>query len=178
MDWLNQTSIRRLFNEHFPLLGILIGSALFTFTAGPFQNWDSAYEFSAASGILKYGVPYTGAAGSMINQPPLGFYVDSPFLRVFGLSFNTGVAVITCFGLWLRTAGLLDWQSLVRQDNRAVSFRSFRCYSLAGCFFRSFLIDVQCLFFSLLFLLIGFYAIRKDSFGPSCCQGSFWVSRF
>ena len=111
-----------------------MGSALFYFTVGPFQNWDTGYEFQAATGVLKWGVPYTGGAGSMINQPPLGFYIDSTVFRVFGSSFNTGVAVITCFGSWLRLAGLLNWQSLVRQNNRAGGFSTFCLNSLASGF--------------------------------------------
>jgi 4-amino-4-deoxy-L-arabinose transferase-like glycosyltransferase len=162
-----------LLSKHFSLLSILIGSALFTFTVGPFQNWDTGYEYAAASGVLKWGVPYTGGAGSMINQPPLGFYIDSTVFRVFGLSFNTGVAIITCFGLGCILLVYLIGKAWYGKTTGLLASALFAVTPWQVVFSRSFLIDVQCLFFSLLFLLIGFYAIRKDSLGLFMLSGVF-----
>ena len=150
-----------------------MGSALFYFTVGPFQNWDTGYEFQAATGVLKWGVPFTGGAGSMINQPPLGFYIDSTVFRVFGSSFNTGVAVITCFGLGCVLLVYLIGKAWYSKTTGLVASALFALTPWQVVFARTFLIDVQCLFFSLLFLLIGFYAIRKDSIGLFMLSGVF-----
>ena len=159
----DRAGLRRLLSKNFSLLSILFGSALFTFAAGPFQNWDTGYEYSAATGVLKWGVPYTGGAGSMINQPPLGFYIDSSVFRVFGSSFNIGVAIITCFGMGCTVLVYLIGKAWYGKTTGLLALALFALTPWQVVFSRSFLIDVQCLFFSLLFLLIGFYAIRKDS---------------
>lgn len=160
------------------MLSILVGSALFTFTTGLFHNWDSGYEFSAASGVLKYGVPYTGGVGTMINQPPLGFYIDSPFLKTFGLSFNTGVAIITFFGLGCTILVYLIGKAWYSQTTGLLAAAIFAVTPWQVVFSRSFLIDVQCLFFSLLYLLVGCHAIRKDSLGIFTLSGVLFAAAF
>lgn len=155
--------VRRLLNEHFPLFSVLFGSALISFAAGPFQNWDTGLEFQAASAVLKYGVPYNAAAGTMYNQPPMGFYIDSIAFRVFGLSVNTGVGVITFFGLGCVLLVYLIGKALYGKTTGLFAAVIFAVTPWQVIFSRSFLIDTQCLFFSLLFLLIGYYAIRKNS---------------
>jgi len=35
----------------------------------------------------------------MINQPPLGFYMDAPVFHLAGLSYQNGIGVVTAFGL-------------------------------------------------------------------------------
>ena len=155
------------------MLSILVGSALFTFTVGPFNNWDTGYEFSAASGVLLWGLPYTGGTGTMINQPPLGFYIDSPVFQIFGLSFNTAVAIVTCFGLGCILLVYLLGKVLYGKTTGLVASALFAVTPWQVVFSRTFLIDVQCLFFSLLFLLIGIYAIRKDSIGLFMLSGTF-----
>ena len=145
------------------MLSILLGSTLFTFTIGPFKNWDTGYEFSAASGVLLWCVPFTGGAGTMINQPPLGFYIDSPVFQIFGLSFNTGVTIVTCFGLGCILLVYLIGKSLYGKTTGLIASAIFALTPWQVVFSRTFLIDCQCLFFSLFFLFIGIYAIRKDS---------------
>ena len=118
-------------------------------------------------------MPYTGGAGSMINQPPLGFYIDSTVFRVFGSTFNTGVAIITCFGLGCVILVYLLGKAWYGKTTGLLAAALFAVTPWQVVFSRSFLIDVQCLFFSLLFLLIGFYAIRKDSVGLFMLSGAF-----
>jgi 4-amino-4-deoxy-L-arabinose transferase-like glycosyltransferase len=130
--------LRTLLSQHYSLLSILVGSALFTFTVGPFNNWDTGYEFSAASGVLLWGLPYTGGVGTMINQPPLGFYIDSPVFQIFGLSFNKGVAIVTCLGLGCVLLVYLLGKNFVWQDNRFDSFSAFCSNTLASSFFKNF----------------------------------------
>ena len=164
---------RRFASEHFSLICIIVGSALFAFAAGPFQNWDTGYEYQAATGVLKWGVPYTGGAGSMINQPPLGFYIDSVVFRVFGASYNTGAAIITCFGVGCVVLVYLIGKAWYGKTTGLLASALFAVTPWQVVFARSFLIDVQCLFFSLLFLLIGYYAVRKDSIGLFMLSGFF-----
>ncbi len=99
----------------------------------------------------------------MLNQPPIGYYIDSVFFRGFGLSYGTGAAVVTLFGI-----GCVLLVYAVGRE-----FYGARVGVLAAGLFalspwhvllsRSFLIDAQCLFFSLLYLLAGIWAIRKNS---------------
>ena len=170
--------LKVLLSQHYSLLSILFGSALITFTVGPFNNWDTSYEFSAASGVLLWGVPYTNGAGTMINQPPLGFYLDSPIFQIFGLSFNTGVAIVTCFGLGSILLVYLIGKTLYGKTTGLVASALFALTPWQIVFSRTFLIDVQCLFFSLLFLLIGIYAIRKDSVKLFMLSGVFLGAAF
>jgi 4-amino-4-deoxy-L-arabinose transferase-like glycosyltransferase len=168
-----RSRLKILLSQHYSLLSILVGSALFIFTVGPFNNWDTGYEFSAASGVLLWGVPYTAGVGTMINQPPLGFYIDSPVFQIFGLSFNTGVAIVTCFGLGCVLLVYLLGKTLYGKPTGLIASALFAVTPWQVVFSRTFLIDVQCLFFSLLFLLIGIYAIRKDSIGLFMLSGTF-----
>ena len=170
--------LKILLSQHYSLLGILVGSALFTFTVGPFNNWDTSYEFSAASGVLLWGVPYTTGVGNMINQPPMGFYIDSPIFQIFGLSFNTGVAIVTCFGLGCVFLVYLIGKTWYSKTTGLFASALFALTPWQVVFSRTFLIDAQCLFFSLLFLLIGIYAIRKDSVGFFMLSGVFLGAAF
>ncbi len=113
--------------------------------------------------MLLWGVPFTGGAGTMINQPPLGFYIDSPVFQIFGLSFNTGVTIVTCFGLGCILLVYLIGKSLYGKTTGLIASAIFALTPWQVVFSRTFLIDCQCLFFSLFFLFIGIYAIRKDS---------------
>ena len=172
------TRLKMLLSQHYSLLSIIVGSALIAFTVGPFNNWDTNYEFSAASGVLLWGLPYTNGVGTMINQPPLGFYLDSPVFQIFGLSFNTGVAIVTCFGLGSVLLVYLLGKTLYGKTTGLVASALFALTPWQIVFSRTFLIDVQCLFFSLLFLLIGIYAIRKDSVGLFMLSGIFLGTAF
>ena len=109
----------------------------------------------------------------MINQPPLGFYIDSPVFQIFGLSFNTGVIIVTCFGLGCVLLVYLLGKALYGKTTGLIASALFAVTPWQVVFSRTFLIDVQCLFFSLLFLLIGVYAIRKDSISLFMLSGTF-----
>jgi 4-amino-4-deoxy-L-arabinose transferase-like glycosyltransferase len=171
---LGKVGFKAWLSSHFALLSILFGSALFSFTAGPFQNWDTGLEFQAASAVMKYGVPFNANAGTMFNQPPMGFYIDSLAFRIFGLSINTGVAVVTCFGLGCTVLVYLIGKAWYGKLTGLVASAIFAVTPWQVILSRSFLIDAQCLFFSLLFLLIGYYAIRKNSLWLFTLSGVFF----
>jgi hypothetical protein len=145
------------------LLGILIGIGLISITIGPFQNGDTQLEYEAASGVIKWGMPYMKYYGDMINQPPLGFYIEALFFKIFSLSFNNGVALVTLFGLGCTVLVYKIGEVLYGKPTALFAAALFALTPWQLALSRSFLIDVQCLFFSLLCLFVGIHAIRKDS---------------
>ena len=153
-----------LLSEHYPLLSILIGIGLVSSSIGPYQNSDTQLEFSAASGVLKWGMPYMKYVGDWINQPPVGFYTEALFFKGFGLSFDKGVALITFFGLGCIFLVYEIGRVLYGKPTGLLAAALFGLTPWELVLSRSFLIDVQCLLFSLLFLIVGIYAIRKNSF--------------
>ena len=154
--------LRRLLCSNFSLLSILIGSGLFTFAAGPFFNSDSTLEFQVASNVIKTGMPYM-QTGYLLNQPPLGFYIDSICFRLVGLSFSNGAAFITLFGLGSVLLVYLIGKEWYGKTTGLFAAAIFALTPWQLVFSRTFLIDAQCLFFSLLSLLVGVYAVKRDS---------------
>lgn len=124
--------IRKLISENYPLLGILIGIGLISVTIGPFQNGDTQLEYAAASGVIRWGMPYMKYYGDMINQPPLGFYTEALFFKIFGLSFDIGVALITLFGLGCTVLVYKIGEIFIWQTNGAVRCRALRFNSMAA----------------------------------------------
>jgi 4-amino-4-deoxy-L-arabinose transferase-like glycosyltransferase len=172
---LTSGGIRKLISENYPLLSILIGIALISITIGPFQNGDTQLEYDAASGVIKWGMPYMKYYGDMINQPPLGFYVEALFFKIFGLSFGNGVALITLFGLGCTILVYKIGEVLYGKTTGLLAAALFASTPWQFVLSRSFLIDVQCLFFSLLCLFVGIYAIRKDSEGLFMVSGTLFA---
>lgn len=160
-----KTSLHRL-GQHYSLLAILIGSAFVALSFGPYYNWDALLEYDAASSTVREGFPriYTnGHTGELINQPPLGFYIDAIFFKIFGSSYNTGVAVITLFGLGCVLLVYMIGKILYGKNTALVASALFGLTPWHVAMSRIFLIDAQCLFFSLLCLLTGLWAIQKQS---------------
>jgi len=160
---LTGSRIRKLLTENYPLLAILVGIVLISVTIGPFENWDTELEYEAVLGVIRWGMPYMKYYGNIINQPPLGFYVEALFFTFFGSSIDTGVALITLLGLGCIIAVYKIGNVLYGKPTGLVAATLFALSPWELSLSRTFLIDVQCLFFSLLCLLVGIYAIRKDS---------------
>ena len=177
-DLFDKETIKRFFSENYALLSVLVGFVLVSLSIGPYQNGDTQYEFQAASGILKWGIPYTNSFGNLVNQPPLGFYIQALLFKAFGASIQNGVLLTTLFGLgcvffvyvigkviYNKTTGLL-----------AAVLLAFTPWHLILS--RSFLIDVQCLFFSLFSLSVGLIAVRKNSFKLFIASGFIFAAAF
>ncbi|MEM3050926.1 MAG: glycosyltransferase family 39 protein [Candidatus Bathyarchaeia archaeon] len=160
---MNKDGLHTLFSENYPLFSILLGAALVSVTIGPFQNFDTQLEYDAASGVIKWGMPYMKYYGDMINQPPLGFYIEAMFFKIFGLSFNNGVALITLFSLGCAFLVYKIGEVLYGKSTALLATALFAFTPWQLVLSRSFLIDVPCLFFSLLCLFVGIHAIRRDS---------------
>jgi 4-amino-4-deoxy-L-arabinose transferase-like glycosyltransferase len=171
----DKRSFVALLSENYPLLGILIGTVLVSASIGPLLNIDTQLEFDAASGVIKWGLPYI-TYKNMINQPPLGFETGALFLKVFGLSYNTGVALITLIGLGCTVLVYQLGKTLYGKPTAILAAALFALTPWQFALSRSFLIDAQCLFFSLLCLLVGIYAIRKDSFVLFMLSGTLFAT--
>ncbi len=170
-------NLKEFLSENYALLSILIGSALFAFTLGPFSNFDTNVEFEAASSVVKVGMPYM-STGFLINQPPLGFYINSLFFKIFGLSFNVGVNVVTFFSLGCIVLIYLIGKAWYGKTAGLFASALFALTPWQVIFSRSFLIDMQYLFFGLLSLLIAIHAVRKDSLKLFMLSGVFFGLAF
>ncbi|MCX8152953.1 MAG: glycosyltransferase family 39 protein [Candidatus Bathyarchaeota archaeon] len=160
---MNKNTLQILLGENYPLFSIMLGALLVSITLGPFQNFDTQLEYEAASGVIKWGMPYMKYYGDMINQPPLGFYIEALFFKLFGLSFNNGVLLITLFSLGCIFLVFQIGKTLYGKSTGLLAAALFAFTPWHFVLSRSFLIDVPCLFFSLLCLLVGIHAIRRDS---------------
>jgi 4-amino-4-deoxy-L-arabinose transferase-like glycosyltransferase len=96
---LDKEEINRIIVENAFFFILLVGVALVTFSIGPYQNWDTGLEFEASSNIIRTGLPYTEFLHGLINQPPLGFYLEAAVFQVFGLSLFVGQILVALFGL-------------------------------------------------------------------------------
>jgi len=170
-------NIRKLLSENYPLLSILVGITLVSISIGPFQNWDTDYELQAAAGVIKWSMPFT-TFGKIINQPPLGFYVEALFLRIFGASINMGSWLITLFGLGSTVLVYLIGKELYGNPTGLAAAALFALTPWELVLSRSFLIDAQCLFLSLLCLYVGIFAIRTNAIKLAFVSGVFFAASF
>jgi 4-amino-4-deoxy-L-arabinose transferase-like glycosyltransferase len=164
-------NIRKLLSENYSLSGILIGIVLVSIAIGPFKNGDTQWEFQAASGVIKWGMPYVNNFGNIMDQPPLGFYAEALFFKVFGLSIDTGVILVTLFGLVSTVLVYKIGKILYSKTTGLFATALFGFSPWQFVLSRSFLIDAQCLFLSLFCFFVGVIAIRKDSLKLSMVSG-------
>ncbi len=171
-------SLKGAICSNYAIIGILIGVALISLSIGPFQNPDTTWEYKAASGVLEWGMPFTEVRGSMINQPPLGFYAEGLFLRVFGASIQTGTILITLFGLGCTLLMYLIGTALYGKKTGLIAAALFALTPWQLVLSNSFLIDTQCLFFSLSALYVGILAFRGDSTKLLALSGGLFALAF
>ncbi|MGD0643303.1 MAG: glycosyltransferase family 39 protein [Candidatus Bathyarchaeia archaeon] len=168
--------LRKLLNENYPLLSILVGITLVSLSIGPFQNGDTQWEYEAATGVVKWGIPYVNNFGNLMNQPPLGFYIEALFFKLFGSSINTGTFLITLIGLGSTVLLYKVGKELYDKPTGLFAAALFALSPWELVLSRSFLIDAQCLFFSLLCLYVGILSIRKGSVKLSLISGVFFAA--
>ena len=106
-----------------------------------------------------------------MNQPPLGFYVEALFFKLFGSSINTGTTLITLLGLGSTILLYKVGKELYGKPTGLFAAALFALSPWELVLSRSFLIDAQCLFFSLLCLYVGILSIRKGSVKLSLISG-------
>jgi len=162
---------------YYPLLSVLIGFMLVSLSVGPYHNGDTAWEYDAVSGVTKYGLPYANSS-YLIDQPPLGFYIQAGFLTAFGTSITNGTFLVTLFGLGSVILVYLIGRALYNQTTGffAAALLAFNPWHIILS--RTFLIDGVCLFFSLLSLFIGILAISRNSFKLILASGIVFAAAF
>ena len=175
---LNKYKIKKLLSQNLPLLLILLGILLVSVSMGPFENGDTELEYNTALRVIKSGMPYVNANGQLINEPPLGFYIEALFFTVFGSSIGTGMVLTTLFGLGCAVLTYKIGEFFYGKSTGLLAAALFGMTPWQLILSRSFLIDVQCLFFSLLFLLVGLFAIRKSSFKLFVVSGVLFAVAF
>ncbi len=142
---------------NYTLLLILVCLFLISVTIGPFQNLDNKYELDAANGILRSGFPYVNIYGTPVNQPPIGFYLEA--------LTGTSVYLMLAFGLLCSVLVYEITKIFYKQTAGYVAAIIFGLSPWAVVLSRTFLIDIICLFFSLLCFWVSILAIRRSSFG-------------
>jgi len=178
----NRAHLKTVLKSSLPLLGILLGFVLLSVATGEFTNYDTGLEYNATLGVNRWGLPYhtvdSDGTGHYINQPPLGFYTGALFLRIFGSSYSLAVAIPTLFGIGCII--LLYQLGSVLYDKRTGLFAAaiFALTPWHIVISRSVLIDAQCLFFSLLYLLVGIYATKRNSAKLFLLSGVFFGVAF
>ena len=167
----NKFGLRKILDENYPLFSLLLGITFVSLSIGPFLNGDSLWEFEAATGVIKWGIPYVNTMGNLINQPPLGFYLEALFLKIFGTSIGTGTVFVTLLGLGSTVVLYKIGKELYGKTTGLFAAALFALSTWELVLSRGFLIDVQCLFFSLLSLYVGIIAFRRYSIKLSLLSG-------
>jgi 4-amino-4-deoxy-L-arabinose transferase-like glycosyltransferase len=147
---------------HYPLVGVLIGSFLIATSMGAYTNWDAQLEYEAATATATGGFPYL-STGLMINQPPFGFYTSAAAFQLFGASYQAGVALASFFGVASVALVYALGALLYGRKTGLVASALFGLIPWHVYMSRIFLIDNQYLFWSLLFLVVGVLAVRRNS---------------
>ena len=174
---LNASSVKQFLATNLPLFAILFGFIVISVATGQFSNYDSQLEYSAALGVIEWGFPYL-EFGHFINQPPLGFYIASLFLQVFGSSYTVAVTVTTLFGTGCIFLVYKLGKIVYGKQTGLLAAAIFAATPWHVLLSRSFLIDAQCLFFSLLYLLVGILAAKKNSTKLLLLSGTFFGVAF
>lgn len=174
---LNKASLKKFLSQNYPLISVLVGFLMVALSIGPYHNGDTSWEFDAVSGVTKYGLPYANSS-YLINQPPVGFYIQAGFLTAFGESINNGTFLVTLFGL-----GSIALVYMIGKAwyNKTTGFFAATLFAFSPWHIilsRAFLIDALCLFFSLLSLFVGIIAIRRDSFKLFVASGIIFAVAF
>jgi 4-amino-4-deoxy-L-arabinose transferase-like glycosyltransferase len=158
----NHQTLRQQLTPHLPLIGILIASFLVATSMATYTNWDASLEYEAATNITGSGFP-TIWTGHLINQPPLGFYVSAAVFQTFGVDYSNGVAMTTLFGV--AAVALVYALGVVLYDRKTgiVASALFGLIPWHIYMSRIFLIDNQSICWSLLFLIVGVLAVRRNS---------------
>lgn len=156
------SSFSVLLMRHYQLLGVLFGAFLIAASTGVYTNWDAQLEYEATSNVVTTGFPVV-TSGLMINQPPLGFYIDAAVFHFIGSSYLNGVSVVTAFGLGCVVLVYALGALLYGKNTGLLAAALFGVIPWHVYLSRIFLIDNQSLFFSLLALAVGILAVRRNS---------------
>lgn len=166
--------LKTFFKAHYPLIGVLIGSFLIAASMGTYTNWDAQLEYEAATSTVAQGFPYL-STGLMINQPPLGFYSAAAAFQLIGSSYQNAVTLTTLFGVASVALVYALGALLYGRKTGLVASALFGLIPWHVYMSRIFLIDNQYLFWSLLFLVVGVLAVRRNSDKLIAAAGVFFA---
>ncbi|HSQ48597.1 MAG TPA: glycosyltransferase family 39 protein [Candidatus Deferrimicrobiaceae bacterium] len=172
-----KTKLYAFVATHWQIASVLLGVFLVATSTGVYTNWDARIEFEAASNVVTHGFPLV-TTGLMINQPPLGFYMDAPVFHLAGLSYQNGVGIVTAFGLGCAVLVYALGLLLYGKNTGLVAAALFSVVPWHVYLSRIFLIDNQYLFFSLLALIVGVIALRRQSDKLLLVSGVFFAVAF
>ena len=159
---MNRQTLKQQLTPHLPLIGILLASFLVATSMATYTNWDASLEYEAATNITGSGFP-TIWTGHLINQPPLGFYTSAAVFQTFGESYSNGVAMTTLFGVAAVALVYALGVVLYGRKTGLVASALFGLIPWHIYMSRIFLIDNQSMCWSLLFLIVGILAVRRNS---------------
>jgi 4-amino-4-deoxy-L-arabinose transferase-like glycosyltransferase len=171
-----KNKFKEMLSENYPLLAILIGVVLISLPLGLYQNTDTQVEFSTVQGVIKWGYPYIGVKGNLFDLPPLGFYAAALFFLIFGSTMENGVALVMLFGLATTVVVYKLGKEMYSKSTGVFAAAFFALAPWQLILTRAFLVDVQCLFLSLVCLYFGVLAIRKDSVKLALVSGIFFAA--
>jgi 4-amino-4-deoxy-L-arabinose transferase-like glycosyltransferase len=155
-------SFKALLFAHYQLIGVLIASFIVLASMGTYTNWDAQTEFEAASSVVTRGFPYV-TTGLMIDQPPFAFYMTAPVMQLFGLSYANGVGFVSVLGLGCVALVYVLGTITYGKKTGLVAAALFGLVPWQVFMAKTYLIDVQYMFLGLLFLLVGIYAVKRNS---------------
>ncbi len=170
-------NLRKFLVSYYPLFSILIGFLLVSLSVGPYNNGDTIKEYDAVSGILKSGLPII-SGGYLMDEPPVGFYIHAFVFKFFGASFNNGLLMVLLLSLGCIALIYAIGTALYNKTTGFFAALLFAFTPWHLILSKSFLIDVPCLFFSLLSLLVGLLAFRKSSFRLLIASGILFATAF
>ncbi len=173
----DKLNLKNFLLENYPFLTLIIGYLLVALSIGPYNNGDVSWELDAVKGVMKYGLPYTNGF-YLMDQPPLGFYIQALLFKGFGVSINNGTFLVTMFGLGGVILVYLIGKAVY---NKRTGFFAAFLFAFAPwqiVMSRTMLIDVPCLFFSLLSLYLGVTAVKKGSFKLAVAAGFVFAAAF
>ena len=159
---MNIQPLVKFIKTHYPIIGVLVGSFLIATSMGTYTNWDAQLEYEAAASTAAQGFP-TLSTGLMINQPPLGFYTAAAAFQLFSTSYPNAVALTTLFGVAAVALVYALGALLYGRRTGLVASALFGLVPWHVYMSRIFLIDNQYLFWSLLLLVLGVMAIKRNS---------------
>jgi 4-amino-4-deoxy-L-arabinose transferase-like glycosyltransferase len=158
----NTKPLTQFVKAHYPLVGVLVGSFLIAASMGAYTNWDAQLEYEAASATATGGFPYL-STGLMINQPPFGFYTAAAVFQLFGASYQAGVTLASFFGVASVALVYALGAQLYGRKTGLAAAALFGLIPWHVYMSRIFLIDNQYMFWSLLFLVVGVLAVKRNS---------------
>jgi 4-amino-4-deoxy-L-arabinose transferase-like glycosyltransferase len=126
----------------------------------------------------RFGETSNASYGDLFNVPPLGFYTQALLFKIFGTAMANGIFLITLFGLGSAIIVYKLGKEMYSKSTGVFAAALFALSPWQLILTRTFLIDVQCLFLSLLYLYFGILAIRKDSVKLAAVAGGFFALAF